>query len=373
MTHVKYIPAHFVEGTRSYVYYRVQNPATEKLEPFRHYFDRVKDLRVRRLQARSFVREINDKLDHGWTPWETKAAPHLAKPLKEMLVHFMTTKEKILRPRSIPTYRSRTNKLLAFMEKVTDRIPVCHQLTPLLANTFMDGLMVEGLKARTHNNYLMDMKSLGNWAVKRGYWHNNPFADITHLRNGAVEKRPLSDDEMSVMLTDIAKTRPAFMIVCGLVYYCALRPEEISHIKVDQVDIHRGMVRVTSASTKDHDGTWITVPAQFLPELVEHIKGQPGKNYLVSVGYLSGETRKNPKSYAETWQKHRERLNLPVEIKLYSLKDTALLRFAEQGADIVKIRDHARHSSAAITDVYLKTLRGYVDKEVRDAYPDIDR
>lgn len=369
MAHVTYLPAEYCENSRSYVQFYCLRPETDKMERYRYYFDRVKDRSHRKRQAMAFVREINDKLIKGWAPWHESTAPNLGAKLSDMVALFLGIKERTLRPRSLPNYKSRMNKLLLFVAKKKLKDCTCHQFSTKLASDFMDTLIHEGMAGRTYNNYLMDMKGLGNWGVQRGYWAANPWHTIKPLRQGDPEKRPLTDDEMAKMLGHIEQEQPNFLIVCGLVYYCAIRPEEISHLKVHQIDGKQGMIRVTSAGTKDHEGRWITIPAQFVAPLLHHIDGALSSDYVVSTGFVPGQKHIRPLRYAEAWKKHRDAMKLSIDVKLYGLKHTALRALAANGVDTVTIRDHARHSNLAITDAYMKSLRGFVQTDVRSKYP----
>lgn len=369
--HITYYPAKLVRGVRTYVQYSVRNAATGKMDRYRHYYDRVPGKHGLQ-QARAFVEQINDKLARGWFPGQDAAAPLLGAPLREMTELFLEVKSRELRPRSLPNYKSRITRLHDWLAEQGFKAPLCNDMTPLLAVRFLDSLLSDGMSSRTYNNYVIDMKSLSNWAVKRGYFCANPFNDIKPLRRGRPETRPLTDMEVQLMMDRIREHQPELLLVCGLVYYCALRPEEISHIRVHHVDVAHGMIRVTADNTKDHDSNWITVPIQFMPQLLAHIDGAIGRDYLVGKGFRTGPTRLLPVRHSEAWRKHREAVKLPEDVKLYGLKHTALQRFSHRnGVSLLQIRDHARHSSVAITDAYMQTLKGNVDRDVRANYPDL--
>lgn len=341
------------------------------MERHRHYFDRVKGKHML-AQARAFMDEVNAKLARGWFPGQDATAPLLGAQLIAMTNQFLDVKARELRPRSLPNYKSRITRLHAWLAQQNYRAPLCRELTPIIALRFLDSLLADGMSARTYNNYIMDMKSLGNWGVKRGYFSTNPFADIKPLRRGRPETRPLTDAEVHSMMDHITAHQPELLIVCGLVYYCAIRPEEISHLRVRHIDVERGIIRVTSDTTKDHDANWITVPKQFIPQLLAHIDGATGRDYLISKGFKPGATRLLPVRHSEAWRKHREALKLDEGVKLYGLKHTALQRFSHSaGISLQQIRDHARHSSIAITDAYMQTLKGNIDRDVRTNYPNL--
>lgn len=367
-----YISARIVEGPRNYVMYSVLIPGTNSMKRIRVYFDREKNLFHRRLQQREYCRVINDKLANGWNPLIEGSAPRLTESLSAMTNQFLIMKAKVLRERSMPNYRSRIRKLLEWLDSQGMPDPQCCEFVPRLASDFIDYLVCEGMKARTCNNYINDLKGMGNWAKKRGYWHISPFEGLEVMREDTNELRPLTQAEIDMMLESFRTgDRPGMLIVCGLVYYCAMRPEEISQIKVHQVDAVKGMIRVTSAGTKDHTAEWITVPEQFMPELLSHIGMAKATEYVISANFRTGPKRWLPVRYSEEWRRHRSKLGLSDDVRLYALKDTAFQRLSEAGFDMKRIRDHARHSNVSITDIYMRRLHGSTDRKVRGEYPDL--
>lgn len=372
---ITYLPAQYKEGkdgTRSYVHYHVLRPGTDKLVRQRVYFDRIHLTSHRRQQAKAFVAEINAKLAKGWNPFIEGDAPRITERLSTMTELFLTMKSRELRARSMPNYRSRIRKLHDWLAAQGMKDPRCSEFTPRLAADFLDSLVVEGMKARTCNNYINDLKGMGNWAKKRGYWAISPFDGLETMREDQNELRPLAQEEIDMMLESIRTgKRPGMGIVCGLIYYCLLRPEEISHLQVHQVDPVTNLIRVTSAGTKDHTAEWVTVPAQFMPRLLDHIGQAKASDFVISSNFLPGKKHWLPVRYSEEWRRHRKALGLGDDVRLYALKDTALQRLAEQGVDMRRIRDHARHSNVSITDIYMRRLRGSADGQLRGAYPDM--
>lgn len=369
---ITYLPARYVEASRCYVIYHVLRPGTSELVRQRVYFDRIHLPSHRRQQAMAFVREVNAKLAKGWNPLIEGDAPRMTEPLASMTHIFLTMKARELRPRSLPNYKSRVRKLLDWLTAQGMKDPKCCEFTPRLAADFIDSLVMEGMKARTVNNYVNDLKGMGNWAKKRGYWAISPFDGLEPMREDQNELRPLTQDEMSMMLERIRTSpRPGLAIVCGLIYYCLLRPEEISHLTVAQVDPVRNLIRVTSANTKDHTAEWVTVPEQFMPALLAHIGEARPTDHIISSGFRPGKAHWLPVRYSEEWRRHRKALGLPDDVRLYALKDTALQRLAEAGVDMKRIRDHARHSNVSITDIYMRRLRGSADGKLRGGYPDM--
>ena len=53
----------------------------------------------------------------------------------------------------------------------------------------------------------------------------------------------------------------------------------------------------------------------------------------------------------------RKDLDLPEQYKFYSLKDTGITNMLRANKDVLSVRDQARHSSLAITELYTRHLR----------------
>jgi len=64
------------------------------------------------------------------------------------------------------------------------------------------------------------------------------------------------------------------------------------------------------------------------------------------------------------------KLGFPIEVKFYSLKDTAAERLLENGFNAKQIRDLFRHSDLSITDKYVKRISGVYDQKVINEFPE---
>jgi integrase/recombinase XerD len=371
MEHIEYRPARVcVVSGRHLVEFYARHPDNGRLVRVREYFDTIKDDRHRGRMMADRCAKVNRLLPTGWNPWGGAVADLGRETVARMIDQFLAMKKRELRARSIPNYITRCTRLLDWMAGHNMALLQCNEFSHQVARAYMDSLS-GSVSARTKNNYLIDLKAMGNWAQKRNYWKKNPFHGIETVKEAAPDKRPLTDAELSAIMERIKATDPAFAVVCGLVYYCALRPQEICRLRVGQVDIGRGMIRISAKDAKDNESAWITVPKQFMATLASHCNGQSTGHYLIGQGCRPGPKSIFPTRLAERWAKHRDHCKLPKEVQLYALKDTAFVRLLASGASPATVRDHARHSSLEVTDAYIKTLRGYEDAEIRGNYPDM--
>ena len=84
-----------------------------------------------------------------------------------------------------------------------------------------------------------------------------------------------------------------------------------------------------------------------------NIFSHPGQDYLFSDGFCPGPERKNEKMFRDYWTRVlRKELKLSPRFKFYSLKHTGITNMLRANADVLSVRDQARHSSILITDIY---------------------
>ena len=65
----------------------------------------------------------------------------------------------------------------------------------------------------------------------------------------------------------------------------------------------------------------------------------------------------------------RQATGLPKEMQLYSLRDTGLTDLIHAGLDPLTVRQHADHSSLAMTDIYTSHFDPTVNNAVYTAAP----
>ena len=94
------------------------------------------------------------------------------------------------------------------------------------------------------------------------------------------------------------------------------------------------------------------------------ILDKPSDFYIFSKFLKSGPKEISPVRLTQNWGYAREALGLPQCYQLYSLKDSGITDLAESKVANISIRDQARHSSLAITDIYTRHNAGKANEEI---------
>ena len=79
---------------------------------------------------------------------------------------------------------------------------------------------------------------------------------------------------------------------------------------------------------------------------------RPGSDFIFSEKLRPGKVQIDTKIFRDHWEKLRRSLRMSREWKFYSLKDTGITAMLQANLPAIDVRDQARHSSLAITDIY---------------------
>ena len=78
----------------------------------------------------------------------------------------------------------------------------------------------------------------------------------------------------------------------------------------------------------------------------------PNNYYLFGDRFRPGVKWRSEKQFRDYWTLYvRKALKFPAKYKFYSLKDTGITEML-RSADVLTVRDQARHSSILMTDIY---------------------
>lgn len=372
MIEISYVPARYVENKRSFVIFYAWHPEKEKLHRVRKSMDRLKPLRFRRAEAKRMVDLINKKLLHGWNPFmedpRNKQFSHLKDALDVAINHKMRT----ISEKSQSNYRSRVKNLKEWLDAHGNDDLRCTDFTGPDAMDFMDYMLARGITNRTFNNYLIDMRSIFNHLVKRGYFGKNPFAVVDKLKEEEVRKIPFSLEHQKTYVDYCKQNDYAFYIISSLIYYCLARPTELCRLKIADIDTKGGFVHLHVRKGNKYRTSIRMMPKQMHLELANYIDGLPDTHYLISDDFAPGPNQRKPNRLSERFAQIRAQLQLPHALQLYSLKHTANDRLNDAGMDIKRISMHNDHTDIAMTSRYLLRRSGKRDERLYDQYPDFD-
>lgn len=361
-----------VSTSRDYVHFAAIDPVSGSMKRKRIYIDHIRDSKIRERYARKLIETINNKLDAGKNPFiddslDSKKYISIGDALKFV----MKLKEVHIRERTKHSFDSRMKILGEWLSKRKMTQSYLFEFTADVAIEFMNSLVFDRkIKGRTFNNYLMDYRTFFNALVKNRYITANPFHSIAKMREDDTDKRHFTDAEAQRYFKYVKEHDWNFYLISLYCYYLALRPAEICRLKFTDFNLNHGVAIVSAANAKTHTKRIIPIAGKLAPLLKEQKAKYPEHYYICSKKQVPGIVQDYPTRIAERFREIANRLEIPTEVQFYALKDLAADKLISNGFSAKTIRDLFGHSSIAVTDAYLKRVRGNFDERLIEGFPD---
>lgn len=371
---IKYRPAVYNKKSKEkYVFFYVLDPESvkngcSKLKRIRTKFNRYATAKERDEAAMRYVRDINQRLESGWNPLiqdSTNKSWCSLQGLFEKYRRYLEKckKENVLKMKTYVDYSSRLRTFEEFTKKHS--LNYIYQLKKPYAESFLDYIYIDRDNApRTRNNYLIWLSSFCTWLVDGGYLECNPCAKIKSLRNGEKNRKAVDEASMARLEEHLMNTDKNFLLACLFAYYTLCRPIEMSQLKLSDINLKNQTVFCSKEISKNRKDGVVTLPTKVIHLMLDlEVFKNPDDYYLFGKGFVPSDKPCRPSQFTVRWEKLREELNFPDEYKFYSLKDSGITKLINK-VGITVARDQARHSSVAVTNVY-------VSKDQMHAHPEL--
>jgi len=261
-------------------------------------------------------------------------------------------------------YRSYLNNFKGYLTHVEQKDIVLLDFGKRNALEYLDYLLLEKQhQPITRNNNLRGMKVLFNVLKGREYVEENPFIGIKMLQVKQKRRKVFSKTESKIITNYLKQTDQELLLAVSLCYYCALRRTEMRRLKIENINLEKGLILLDGTQTKNKKLGSITLPPHFNKYLKEiRIDKYPAHYYVFSKNLLRGETpcatNAIPKRHREMLRSlHAQGLLYDIEGKsFYSWKDTAARDMIEAGVSAPTLQKHFRHSSLTTTQRYLESF-----------------
>ncbi len=353
------LPVFRENGAGAYIEFRAFDPALGKMRRKTIKLNRIKGIKNRRDYARGVIKRLNDQLKHGWNPWIAKDVTNLI-TLEDAICRYEAHIEKMLssgyfRKETYVGYKSYLKIMREFI--ITQRPTYyCYQFDRSFCVDFLDYVFLERNNgAQTRNNYLNFLRVLSSFMVEKGYLQSKPTDGISPINKRFFKKeRECIPLEVVGKIADYCQDKdPDFLFACYLLYYCFIRPVEMTRLKIRHFNLRECTLTVPGAVSKNKKTQTVTIPKKVLKYAIDLGVFSAPKDFFVFSNKLKpGREEIDPKHFRDHWSKVRKALRLKSSWKFYSLKDTGITEMLKRKLPSIEVRDQARHSSLAITDIY---------------------
>lgn len=376
---LKFLPPKLSEGKEWYISYYVIYPYTGKLRRIRIKINRIKGIGARRQFARRLINEITIKLVQGWNPFVEKEAPKAFYELYAVIDTYLNIQAKEAEEHSLRSYKSYIKHLKHYLERHNQgKIYVSQFDRTLASNLMLEIKQNPKYSPVTYNNYLAYYTLLFNWMIEFNYISQNPFASIKKTpKKFIVKKRRILTNEERAKLRDflIQNNYNNYLVMCLMCYYCFLRPNEISQLKIKDIDIENQLIYVSADIAKNDHSSTRTMPNAMMEYVRKLDTNYPEDYYLFGLDkskrFTPQKKRAEGREIARFWNNIvRTNLKWPMELQFYSLKDTGITNMLADGVAPNFVQGQADHSSLKMTSIYAAKRTAIAEEQIKNVTHD---
>lgn len=359
----QFTPPVLREGKEVFIEFYAFSPADGKMKRKRIKLGRIKGVKARREYAKGVIERLIFKLQNGWNPWLEQDLGELH-TTEDILTKYSNYIDNMYnrgyyRKETYDAYRSKLKQFCLYVEK--NPIYYLYQMNRLYLTQFLDFVFLErGNSAQTRNNYLNWLNAFFGWCVDKGYLTSRPTEGIAYIDKRHIQKQRevIPPDIVKQISEWVRANDPYFAFACYLLYNCFIRPVEMTRLKLGDINIVRGTIVIRADASKNRRTMTVTLPHRVLQYAIDLGIFQQGadSDYIFSTQLKPGPTQIDPKIFRDHWAKVRKALSLKSAWQFYSLKDTGISEMLESKIASISVRDQARHSSLAITEIYTRHL-----------------
>jgi len=359
---VSYTPPRLYTGKEWYVGWYSYDPVLQQLRRKKIKVNHIHYKIERRKYAYDLIARVYEKLRRGWNPWIATEHSKGYATFKDVCNHYdkVITKraqEGMYRPESYTSYMSYLRNLKRYNEGLKLSVTYIYQFDKQYIVDFLEYIHIDrNNTAQTRDNYLGWLKTFAEFLVQHGYMKEKPTEGIDSFSKWTKKKEReyIPEDILEKVRKKIEATNKYFQLASYILFYCFIRPKEMSRLKIRDIHVHNRTIVINADQSKNRRTAAITLPVKIIHLMIDlQIFDHPGDHYLFSKKIQPGETYQSEKQFRDFWIRHvRKPLKLPDKYKFYSLKDTGVTMMLRANTDILSVRDQARHSSILITDTY---------------------
>lgn len=355
------IPVYRENGAGAYIEFRAYDPEVGKMRRKRIKLNKIKGNKFRRDYARGVIKRLVDQLKRGWNPWIAKDVSNLI-TLEEAIQRYVTHIEKMLssgyfRKETYDGYKSYVKIMREYIRKKRPTY-YCYQFDHRFCVDFLDYVFIDRNNgAQTRNNYLNFLRVFSGFLVEKGYLKSKPTDGINPIskRYYQKERECIPSDVIGKIALYCKEKEPDFLFACYLLYYCFIRPVEMTRLKVSHFNLKECTLTIPGDLSKNKKTQTVTIPKKVIMYGIElGVFSAPKDDFIFSYRLKPGTEQIDPKHFRDHWANVKKALKLKKEWKFYSLKDTGITEMCDRKFASITVRDQARHSSLAVTEIYTR-------------------
>lgn len=356
-------------GPKWYVDFYAYDPATGTMRRKKYHLDNIAKITERRKRANELIESLTKLLRSGWSPWVNAETNRGYTLLEDALEKYEAYVERMPKYKTRKAYTSRLNIFRQYNASRLLPIRYVYQFDTAFVSDFLDYIFLDReTNARTRNNYRQWCASLATFFIEKQYLTTNPVEKIKTIAETGKKRQPLTAQMLHELEQHLREAHPYFYLACMMEYYTFIRPEELTHVKLADINVKEQSVFISAEVSKNkHDGK-VGLNDKIIMFMIDLGVFKYPNDY-----YLFGPKVSCPSAIRSDSEMFRRQWNTLVRkglkwadcYQFYSLKDSGLRDLAN-AEGIVIARDQARHTDVATTNKYLQGRDAPVHEETKN-------
>ena len=356
-------------GPKWYVDFYAYDPATGTMRRKKYHLDNIAKITERRKRANELIESLTKLLRSGWSPWINTETNRSYTLLEDALEKYEAYVERMPKYKTRKAYTSRLNIFRKYNASRLLPIRYVYQFDTAFVSDFLDYIFLDReTNARTRNNYRQWCVSLATFFIEKQYLTTNPVEKIKTIPETGKKRQPLTAQMLHELEQHLREAHPYFYLACMMEYYTFIRPEELTHVKLADINVKEQSVFISAEVSKNkHDGK-VGLNAKIIMFMIDlGVFKYPNDYYLFGPKVSRpSATRSDSEMFRRQWNTLvRKGLKWADCYQFYSLKDSGLRDLAN-AEGIVIARDQARHTDVATTNKYLQGRDAPVHEETKN-------
>ena len=342
-------------GKTWYVDFTSLDPATGTMRRKKYHLDSIKKASERRAAAAEIIEGVTRQLRDGWSPWVDVADKRGYTLLEDALRKYEAYIERLPKLKTRQSYGSKLNVLREYIAMQLLAPRYVYQYTTSFVSEFLDWLYFDReVTGRTRNNYRGWCSSLAAFFMEREYISSNPVEKIRNVAEDAKKRQPLTPAMLRQLSGYLREKDPLFFLACMMEYYTMIRPEELSNVRIRDINLKEQSVFISASVSKNKRDGKVGLNDEIVRLMIAlDLFRNDGDCYIFGEKMRTCRVKASGEIFRRQWIKVRKALRWGDEYQFYSLKDSGIRDLANT-MGIVIARDQARHTDISTTNKYLQ-------------------
>lgn len=238
---------------------------------------------------------------------------------------------------------------------------------------YIDSLYQSGLSSRSIARHVTTLRNYHSFLLETGVEQVDPTSLLSVPKQWQNLPKYLNNDQVSGLLSAPDKNTPAGSrdsAMLEFLYATGLRVSELCKVRVSDVELNLGYVRVLGKGNKHR---LVPVGASALSAVADYLaSGRPALLKRRSSPYLFVTSRGGAMTRQAFWKllrRHGINAGISHDLTPHVLRHTFATHLLEGGADLRSVQTMLGHADISTTQVYTHVMRARLRKTIDDHHP----